>query len=243
YPQFELKQALAHKRFEDEGWRIKKDGSKFWANVVITPLYNGDEHIGFAKVTRDLSERLKNDELTKKNLELHRLNTDLDNFIYTASHDLKAPISNIEGLLEALLRQLSPQSLANARIHQIIDFMRGSIERFKKTIAGLTDVIRLQKGNDQTPSLVNCEVAIKEVILDIDPLIRSTRATIQTELDECSTIHFSANNFRSIIYNLISNAIKYQSPDRPPLVQVKGYQKDEYTVISVQDNGLGMKLP
>lgn len=243
YPQFELKKALENERFEDEGWRIKKDGTRFWANVVIAPIYNGEKHIGFAKVTRDLSERVKNEELMKKNLELHKLNSDLDNFVYTASHDLKAPISNIEGLLEALLRYLSPESLADPRIHQVTEFMKGSIDRFKKTITNLADVIKLQKENNQEPSLVNLNDTIQEVILDIDPMIRSSNATIQTDLGGCSTIQFPPNHFRSIIYNLLSNAIKYHSPKRAPFVQIHCSQTEEYTVISVQDNGLGMKLP
>lgn len=243
YPQFELKQALEHERFEDEGWRVRKDGTKFWANVVITPIYNGKKHIGFAKVTRDLSERVKNEELMKKNHELHRLNTDLDNFVYTASHDLKAPISNIEGLLHALLRNLSPESSADPRIGQITELMKVSIERFKKTITNLTDVIKLQKENSQEASLVNLNDTIKEVILDMDPMIRSSDATIQIDLGGCSTIQFSPNHFRSIIYNLLSNAIKYHSPKRTPLVQIHCYQTEEYIAISVQDNGLGIKLP
>lgn len=243
YPQFELRQALKHERFEDEGWRIRKDGTQFWANVVITPLYNGKKHIGFAKVTRDLSERIKNEELMKKNLELHRLNSDLDNFIYTASHDLKAPIANIEGLLQILLRYLSPESSADPRILQITELMEDSIERFKKTITNLTDVIKLQNENSQEASLINLHDTIKEVILDIDPMISSSNAIIQTDLGGCSTIQFSPNHFRSIIFNLLSNAINYRSPERPPFVQIHCYQIEEYTVISVQDNGLGMELP
>ena len=243
YPQFELKQALAHERFEDEGWRIKKDGTRFWANVVITPIFSGKKHLGFAKVTRDLSERIKNKELVRKNRELHRLNTDLDSFIYTASHDLKAPISNIEGLLEALNRYLSPESVTDPKVVQVLDYMKNSVERFKKTITSLTDIIKLQKGNNQEPTVVDLNDTIGEVILDIDRMIRSSNATIQTDLGTCSTIQFPPNHFRSIIYNLLSNAIKYRSPQRVPVIQIRCHQNDEYTIISVQDNGLGMRLP
>ncbi|WPP50614.1 PAS domain-containing protein [Catalinimonas niigatensis] len=82
YPQFELAKAMEDGRFEDEGWRIKKDGSMFWANVVITPVYDDQkQHIGFTKITRDLSERVRNEALMKKNIALHKINTDLDNFV------------------------------------------------------------------------------------------------------------------------------------------------------------------
>src|SRR5690606_38497585 len=121
YPKYELRKAFEEGRFEDEGWRVRKDGSQFWANVLITPIFNEqNQHIGFTKITRDLSERIKNEELMQKNQELYRVNQDLDNFVYAASHDLKAPISNIEGLLTVLLESLSPETLANEHSQRII---------------------------------------------------------------------------------------------------------------------------
>src|ERR1051325_1274867 len=73
-PQWELEVALAEGRLEDEGWRIRKDGSRFWANVIITAIYDDNRrHIGFAKVTRDLSERRKAEEaLSAERAELER---------------------------------------------------------------------------------------------------------------------------------------------------------------------------
>src|SRR5690606_28371414 len=112
FPEYELRKALQNGRFEDEGWRVRKDGSQFWANVLITPIYNHlNQHIGFSKITCDHTERVRNEELMQKNQELHRVNQDLDYFIYAASHDLKAPISNIEGLLTVLLESPPHTSL------------------------------------------------------------------------------------------------------------------------------------
>src|SRR5690606_35982657 len=103
FPQYELKKAQELGRFEDEGWRIRKDGTAFWANVVITPIYNSKKRLlGYSKVTRDLTERRRNEELMMKNSELIKINNELDNFVYAASHALKAPITSLEGLLHAL---------------------------------------------------------------------------------------------------------------------------------------------
>ena len=67
HPQYELEQAIKNGHYEEEGWRIRKDGSRFWANVIITTLYESDgTHVGFAKVTRDLTERKENEERLKK---------------------------------------------------------------------------------------------------------------------------------------------------------------------------------
>src|SRR5690554_3806136 len=241
YPKYELRKAFEEGRFEDEGWRVRKDGSQFWANVVITPIFNDkNHHIGFTKITRDLTERIKNQELMEKNQELYRLNQDLDNFIYAASHDLKAPISNIEGLLTVLVESLSPESLANEHNQRIIGMMQNSINRFKKTISNMTDVIKLQKENSVPATAVNISEITQEVLLDMKQVIESSNVAIETSIDCEASIHFSKNNLRSILYNLVSNAIKYSSPERLPLVQIHCSENDESIILKVQDNGLGM---
>jgi PAS domain S-box-containing protein len=244
YPTFELSKALKDGRFEDEGWRVRKDGSKFWANVLITPIYNSENQLlGFTKITRDLTERIRNENLMMKNQELYRLNLDLDNFIYAASHDLKAPIANIEGLLNVLLQSLSPESRTNDRVRDVTDMMRTSIERFKNTISSLTDVIKLQKENSQEATTVNVSEMVQEVLLDMKHIAESESARIDTDVNCSIAVQFSKNNFRSIVYNLISNAIKYRSPDRLPIVRIACHETDENVVFKVQDNGLGMGLP
>ena len=161
--------------------------------------------------------------------------------IYTASHDLKAPMSNIEGLLQALFRSL-PEVLDTGRPQQITSMMQSSIDRFKKTIANLTEITKLQKENSQPPTLVNVAEVIREVVQDLEPIIQSTKARLETDTEAVSTIRFSQKNLRSIVYNLLPNALKYHSPERAPLVQLYCGQTDEYVMLSVRDNGLGMNL-
>ena len=183
-----------------------------------------------------------NEELSSTNQQLLRINSDMDNFIYTASHDLKAPINNIEGLLKVLLMSFPPELQKGERIQKITGMMQSSINRFKKTIANLTEITKLQKENNQQSILNNIAEVVNEVILDLEPMIQSTRARIEMEAMDCLSINFSPKNLRSVVYNLLSNALKYHSPERNPLVQISCHQTDEYLVLLVKDNGLGMNL-
>jgi signal transduction histidine kinase len=94
-------------RLEEEGWRVRKDGSGFWANVVITALHN--EYgilIGYAKVTRDLTaRRAAEEELRRTATELERSNAELDRFAAVAAHDLAEPLHTIAGLADLIERR------------------------------------------------------------------------------------------------------------------------------------------
>ncbi|PSR53523.1 PAS domain-containing sensor histidine kinase [Adhaeribacter arboris] len=238
FPKFEIARALEYGHFEDEGWRIKKDGTAFWANVVLTPIYNSANRLlGFAKITRDLTERRRNEDLMQKNKELARINNDLDNFVYTASHDLKTPITNLEGLLDALTEEMGPEK----DIHQeILTLMQGSIVSLKKVIDDLGDITKLQQ-EKEAPETVNLVELIEETKDNLREIINTSKSEIKVTDLAFETLEYSRKNLRSILYNLVINAIKYADPQRTPAILIQTYfsSTGEY-VLSVADNGLGI---
>jgi PAS domain S-box-containing protein len=181
-------------------------------------------------------------QLQENNTQLVRANVDLDNFIYTASHDLKAPINNIEGLLHALLSELPAQSTGAGQVQPLMDMMQDSVDRFKRTIEHLTEVTKLQKENNQPETLVQLGAVIKDICLDLVPLFEEAKAELEIDVDGCPTIRFSEKNLRSVVYNLLSNALKYHSPDRPARVSISCHEVDNYVLLKVQDNGLGLDI-
>jgi PAS domain S-box-containing protein len=178
--------------------------------------------------------------LQDNNTQLTRANIDLDNFIYTASHDLRAPITNIEGLLQALISELPPVHTFNAEVAPILHMMQDSVDRFQKTIGQLTDISKLQKEAGHALEPIELESIIRDVRLDLEPLVRQTGGTIAVDISDCPRIAFSEKNLRSVVFNLLSNALKYRHPSRPPQVQLRAYCEDNFAVLAVTDNGLGL---
>ncbi|GGG03507.1 sensor histidine kinase [Pontibacter amylolyticus] len=251
-PQTELKSALEEGVYEAQDWRKRKDGSLFWANVKLTPIYADGKHIGFTKITGDrtvqkeLRDKLaarQQSALEHKNTELERINLDLDTFIYTASHDLRSPIMNIEGLMDILKRELEASDALNSTTEEILQYVVDSVNRFKRTIADLTEISRMQKGFSESASseVINIKEVYDEIMADMNSPARLKDCFIHTDL-QVYQLTFSRKNFRSILYNLISNAIKFQSPDRDCLITLSTRLEEPWVVLSMKDNGLGINV-
>jgi PAS domain S-box-containing protein len=245
--------------------RIRKiDGAHLWTEIIFTPIQLENKEILYV-VVRDISKRKKfehdvvvvQDELKKINNELEmrieertfdlaesnknlkRVNTDLDNFIYTASHDLKAPILNIEGLIKELVHTDSYQLHDDAQL--LIDMMSVCVNQFKKTIEDLSDVTKNLKSEAEAPKTVDVNEIVEDIKISIHNQITVSKTTIETDFSQVNMFYASPKNMRSILYNLINNSIKYSSPDRSPLIKITSSKQNGYDVISVEDNGLGLK--
>ncbi|MCC9168622.1 sensor histidine kinase [Pontibacter harenae] len=184
----------------------------------------------------ELEKRVK--ERTK---ELTKVNNDLDNFVYTASHDLKAPINNIEGLMSVLDDTLHEQYDDVKAVTPIMEMINESVSRFKNILQDLTEIAKVQYQSADKGVKANFKEILDDVKLSIQDQIQDSEAVITEDFSSAPTVIFSKKNLRSILYNLVSNSVKYRSPERKPVIKVSAYKEDGYTVISVQDNGLGLK--
>jgi signal transduction histidine kinase/DNA-binding response OmpR family regulator len=204
-------------------------------------------HQALLQLNNELEERVKErtkdllqaeTELREINAQLRRINSDLDNFVYTASHDLKAPINNIEGLMGMMKKHLP---VNDEKVDRIMFMLEQSISRFKNVLKELTEVTRVKHSLLQDVAQIAFKPLIEEAKMTLKDPIEQTGASITEDL-QVPSLKFSSKNLRSILYNLISNAVKYRSPDRAPEIQVRTYQsEDGFLVLSVQDNGLGIR--
>jgi signal transduction histidine kinase len=213
---------------------------------VMDFTYDVSQQVRARQQVEQLNQELENrvqqrtQELHDSNAHLQRTNEDLDTFVYTASHDLKAPITNIEGLLLALHEALPDAVQQTELVAELLRMLQDTVGRFRFTITQLTDLVRLQHSQTGPTEPVALAPLLKAVGHDLAAEIRAAGATIHVQVPADLHVHFIPANLRSIVYNLLSNAVKYRATDRPAQVWVRAEQQAGAVVLAVQDNGLGL---
>ena len=181
-----------------------------------------------------------NNVLAATNGQLMRTNVDLDTFIYTASHDLKAPITNIEAILLALREHLPAAVRQEELVAHLLDLLGSTASRFQATIAQLTDISKQQQVPAGPAEAVPLADLLAEVCLDLAPAIAEAQAQLTVDIAPELLVYFLPKTVRSVVYNLLSNALKYRQPQQPLRVVVQAAQAEGGVVLTVQDNGLGL---
>ncbi|MDO1446853.1 PAS domain-containing sensor histidine kinase [Rhodocytophaga aerolata] len=183
-----------------------------------------------------------NEELASANESLRQVNADLDNFIYTASHDLKAPIANIDGLIRVLEKNLEKKGVKDHAVSELIRMIHSSVTRFRATIHDLSDIVKLQREITHEKEPVNLTEVYQDVYLNLKEQIEEANAEIVLDVEACEEIMFSRKNVKSIFYNLLSNALKYRAQERKLAIKISCTPEENYSLLSFQDNGLGISL-
>ncbi|MFD3001366.1 ATP-binding protein [Pontibacter toksunensis] len=164
-----------------------------------------------------------------------KLNKRYENIIFSMSHDIKGPLSNIEGLIDAL-RDMQGD---DADTKPVMDMLSQSVRNLRSTVVELSDIGESDTDFARVPERVNLGNMIEDAKLALKDKIYEAGAQIKTEINEPEII-LSRKNVRSIVYNLLSNAIKYKAPDRAPDIFIKTEASGGYIRLSVSDNGRGI---
>ncbi len=237
-PAMELKQAKETGRFEGEGWRVRKDGSRFLANIVITALRDEKGKLrGFGKITRDITERRRAEEhLTKTMEDLKRSNEELGQFAYVASHDLQEPLRMVASYTQLLAQRYKGRLDSDA--DEFIAFAVDGCNRMQGLIQDLLSYSRAG-ANAEPLREISCEGALEKTLRNLRPTIQDSGATVTH--DALPTIMTDETQLVQVFQNLIANAIKYHGAE-PPLVHVSATRNSgNEWVFSVRDNGMGME--
>ncbi|UOR06310.1 PAS domain-containing protein [Hymenobacter aerilatus] len=257
-PIWHILQHVYHTGEPHEGneWLIqaaREDGGpleNIYFNFVYQPRHDAtgmiDGVLVFAyEVTEQVVARHQmdaaNHELSNTNQQLTRINQDLDNFVYTASHDLKQPVNNMAGIFEELKR--------TATFHDpdaplLLAMFEGALTQIHSTVQGLAEIVQVERHHGQLPvETVQLRPLTQAVIQSMHHQVAASGAVFTLEFDQMPTLQFAQLSLQSILYNLLSNALKYAHPDRPPHIRVATEPTPAgIPVLVVQDNGLGIDL-
>jgi len=249
-PAMELKIASAEGRFEEEGWRVRKDGTLMWANVIITALR--DEMgvlIGFAKVTRDISEKKRvseiqasqtralesaYSELDRHRHDLKRANEDLEGFTYSVSHDLRAPIRHIDGFARLLMEDYGAALSQGARDY-VVRIQQGARQMGQL----VDDLLNLSQVGRQGLRIQPCPLG--SLVGEIASALTADLSTrnVRLVLDRLPTLWCDPGLAKVVFTNLLSNAFKFARARPQVVVEVGVILKNGQSVLYVRDNGIG----
>ncbi|MDQ6756914.1 MAG: ATP-binding protein [Bacteroidota bacterium] len=230
----DIKQVLADGNIITK--QIETENGKWYQIMTMPYIQSADNKTNGAIITfNDISELKKVQlDLDKKNESLMRINADLDNFVHTASHDLLAPLSNIELSISAMneMKGIDP------KLNIFLGIINSSVKKFRALIKDISNVAKLESGKLET-EMVDVDEIINNIEWSLTDKIKSTGAVISRNI-EVKQIHFSKKNLRSIIYNLVSNALKFKG-DKQPVIDIVTKKEGGNIILSVQDNGIGME--
>ena len=187
----------------------------------------------------DITEQIRIEEtLEKKNNELLKINNDLDNFIYTASHDLRSPVSNLEGLLGIIADE--KEGMITPAGAEIIPLISKSMIRLKTVIKELTEIARIQKDVEVFNEEISLNDFLPEILAVCQSEYKNFNGSIESDFSLMDHLKFSRKNLRSILFNMVSNALKYSDPAKKGKLFIKTEKTSDYVTILFEDNGLGI---
>lgn len=236
-----LSEALRDKKdFKFETLNKKKSGEEYWVNFSMIPITNKEgEHSHWISIQRDITEE-KRQEKEKEQLirELTQNNKDLKQFSYITSHNLRAPLSNLTGLLNLI----DDIPVENPELKEVLEGFSKSTHLLNETINDLVKVIIIK----DNPSIETEDVLIQDVFENVfnqlSFLISLHKPIIKIELKKVSVPSMNKSYLESILLNLLTNAIKYRATGRQLRINIASKEVGDNIILTFKDNGIGIDL-
>jgi PAS domain S-box-containing protein len=231
-----LAQAERDGRVESEGWRVRKDGTRFWADVVITALVDDQGRLtGFAKVTRDLTDRLRAQEEQLRLAQAEEAVRLRDEFLSIAAHELRTPLSAVQLQLQGLLEV--PEGL-DPRIRARVERASRSGDRLVTLVDTLLDVSRITIGSlTLVPTVFDLTAAVQEVVERFREHAARAHSVVTVRSQGPLQGTWDRLRLEQVVTNLLVNALKYAS-GTPVDILLTGDEPE--VTIRITDGGPGI---
>jgi PAS domain S-box-containing protein len=249
--EWELREVEEKGRCEEEGWRVRRDGSEFWAKTVLTLARDeAGQRRGFSLVMQDLTPRKQAEDALQHSVEnLRRSNAELQDFAFVASHDLQEPLRKIQAFSERLTTKCAAQLGAEGQDY--LQRMRNAAQRMSTLIE---DLLMFSRVTTQARPFARVDLneLARGVVEDLEARLQQTGGEVK--IQDLPVIEADPTQMRQLLQNLIGNALKFHRPGESPLVRVfaRGLEaesgarrtwsrgrENELCQIFVQDNGIG----
>jgi len=210
-----------------------------WLETVVTNLYDDPAVRGIVINSRDVTETKRlNEEQKSLTEELIKNNQDLQQFSFITSHNLRAPVANLISLLHLYDRENPTEPFNKV----LIEKFEEATNQLNETLNDLLEVLVLKSNTNITLETLSLTETANLVKRNIDSLLKDQNVIIETNFNEVDKVEYNKLHLESIFLNLISNAIKYKSPLREPVIQITTNIIEKWIVIEFKDNGMGIDL-
>jgi PAS domain S-box-containing protein len=238
-PERDLGIAARDGRFEQEALRVRKGGSTFWGNIVLTAVRDRTNALaGFVKVTRDLTERRGAQERAAANDQaLKAANAELEAFTYSVSHDLRAPIRQIEGFSKILAEHLGDS--IDPQVAYYLQRIGEGSQHMSRLVNDLLDLSQIGR-KQASLRLVSLDALFAQVLSNVQA--ESAGRDIEWRVDSFPKVMCDPGLMHIALTNLLSNAVKYTRPRKKALIEIGQRVVDGQLVIHVRDNGVGFNM-
>jgi PAS domain S-box-containing protein len=237
-----LQNALVNGQAREEGWRVRKNGEKFWATVTMTRVLDNDGRLlGFSKVTRDRTERRKMElALQDKNIELQKMVEARDLFLANMSHELRTPLNGIIGFAEFLAD--GKPGPVSAKQKEYLEDILHSGKHLLRVINDVLDIAKVEAGKmELLPEPFSIAKAIDDVYAALELTAQKKQLKITIQLDpDFDEVTVDRNRFKQVLYNLFSNAVKFTDEGGSVEIVSTKIDQDRFRLV-VADTGIGIK--
>lgn len=237
---FEVFRELAkNQKYDTREWTyVKKDGTQFPVQLTVTAIQEKDEITGYLGIAVDISEIKKVEQEIKSLLKVTRDQNDrLKNFAHIVSHNLRSHSGNL-----AMLLELYVQENPEAKDDEMIQYLKTASENLTETIMHLNEVVLINTSvNDNLVSL-NLKDAIEQAKNNIAGIASKAQVEILNQVNEQINILGLPAYLDSILLNFLTNGIKYRSEERNSFIKLSSHKEENYFVLNIEDNGLGIDL-
>lgn len=234
-----LNAGMAYKPIKETILNYSKSGRPIWFDVSITPVF--DENgvcTNFIDVKKDVTEHMEKQQQLKALTDVTTdQNKRLLNFAYIVSHNIRSHSANLSGLVNLIEHNDNKEETET-----LFGMLKTSTGKLEETIQNLNEIITIQNTLNQSKTVLNLKREMEKTFAAINDTILEANITIINNLDEDTMVEVVPAYLDSILLNLLTNAIKYRSPERAPVVTISSGQQENYIVLSINDNGLGMDL-